>query len=219
MWRALAIKELRDVSLIVAASMFAFLVWAASVVGAQLPWLGVRQNVMIPFLTGEVVGPLTIIATATAIGIGLRQSTCVLDDSSSQFLLHRPLERWRLIAFKLFIGSGIVCSLSVVTVALLCSWAAFPGNNPAPFEIWMTVPAWIAIACVTVVYQAAFLSGLRPANWFGTRLFPTIGILPVAFGIGVLSHWYLVPGILAVIAMNWILWIAIRNLADSRDYA
>ena len=219
MWKALAIKELRDVSLIVAASAFAFFVWTATVLAPSIPWIGYHGDVMIPFLTGEILGPLIIISSATAIGIGLRQSTCVLGESPSQFLLHRPIERWRLIAFKLFIGFAVVFVLTTTGVVVIFLRAALPGNIPAPFRVWMTTPAWIAIGCVSVVYHAAFLSGLRPARWFGSRLLPTIGILPFAFGIGVLSYWSLIPGLIAVFCLNWVLWIATRKIADSRDYA
>ncbi len=219
MWKALAIKELRDLSLIVAASAFAFFVWTATIVAPRIPWIGTRREIVIPFLTGEILGPLIMISGATAIGIGLRQSTCVLNESSSQFLMHRPIERWRLIAFKLCIGFAVVCVLTTTAVILICLRAAIPGNIPAPFQVWMTTPAWIAIACVSVVYHSAFLSGLRPARWFGSRLLPTIGTLPIAFGVGLLSYWSLIPGLMAVICLNWVLWIVVRNIADSRDYA
>ena len=36
----------------------------------------------------------------------------------------------------------------------------------------MTATAWKAWGLIAIVYLAAFLAGIRPARWFGTRLLP-----------------------------------------------
>jgi hypothetical protein len=40
----------------------------------------------------------------------------------------------------------------------------------------MTLPAWTAWLAISAVYLGAFLSGLRPAAWLGTRLAPLVGV-------------------------------------------
>jgi hypothetical protein len=40
----------------------------------------------------------------------------------------------------------------------------------------MTLPTWQALIAVTMLYLAAFLCGLRPSRWFGSRLLPLVAI-------------------------------------------
>ena len=47
----------------------------------------------------------------------------------------------------------------------------------------MTAWAWQLWLCMPLVYLGAFLSGIRPARWFGTRLMPL-----VAAGFRDISH-------------------------------
>ena len=47
-----------------------------------------------------------------------------------------------------------------------------PGKHASPFFWWMTATAWEAWGVIAIVYLAAFLAGIRPARWFGTRLLP-----------------------------------------------
>jgi hypothetical protein len=219
MWKALVIKELRDTSMIICAATFAFATWLASTIGAAFPWFGVRPQVIIPFVSENTTGPLAIVAGVTAIGLGLRQSTCVLNEPSSQFLLHRPVERWKLIGCKMLVGEIVTALLFTTAILLLSLWASIPGNNPAPFEFWMTAPAWIAMLAVTTVYKAAFLSGLRPARWWGTRLLPIAGAIVIAVITGLLATWSLLVGGVVVIAVNGLLWMSICDFAETRDYA
>ena len=39
----------------------------------------------------------------------------------------------------------------------------------------MTIPVWLTWLAVGLVYLGAFLSGIRPAAWWGTRLMPLAG--------------------------------------------
>jgi hypothetical protein len=55
---------------------------------------------------------------------------------------------------------------------LYAAWAARPGTHPAPFEWSMTDEAWRECSALTAVYLATFLTMLRPARWWGTRLLP-----------------------------------------------
>jgi hypothetical protein len=44
----------------------------------------------------------------------------------------------------------------------------------------MTLPAWTAWLAISAVYLGAFLTGIRPANWLGTRLAPLVAALGLA---------------------------------------
>ena len=47
-------------------------------------------------------------------------------------------------------------------------------NIASPFRWSWTLPTWMVIGIMLPVYVGAFPSGLRPARWFGTRLFPPV---------------------------------------------
>ena len=59
-------------------------------------------------------------------------------------------------------------------IVLYGAWAAVPGHHASPFEWSMTGPAWRLTILMPLLYLGAFLSGLRPARWFGTRLLPLV---------------------------------------------
>ena len=83
----------------------------------------------------------------------------------------------------------------------------------------MTIPGWMVLWSVPLVYHAAFLSGIRPARWYGTRLLPVAGAIPLAFFVGLVSHWSLIAGAALSIGLNVLVWIAIQTVAENRDYA
>jgi hypothetical protein len=84
----------------------------------------------------------------------------------------------------------------------------------------MTGATWRMTFLMLLLYLGAFLSGLRPARWFGTRLLPLAGsIMLLHFSYTCLGSkwWYLgLPLVLAFCAM---LICNIFFVARVRDYA
>ena len=81
----------------------------------------------------------------------------------------------------------------------------------------MTGPAFRAWGVLPLVYLGAFASGLRPARWFGTRLFPLAAVpLPAIATLAVSSWWLFGLPILVVAAA--VLVLDILQEAETRDY-
>ncbi len=150
--------------------------------------------------------------------LALKQSAWEFDRNPSLFLLHRPIERWRLVGTKLLVGLVLLWTMCALPVVVLGLWAVVPGNQAAPFFWSMTLESWRAIFSVSIVYLGAFLSGVRPARWFGTRLLPVIGAIAVALLIQILPVWWLL-GVFAVVAIDLVLAETIFVTANTRDYA
>ncbi len=83
---------------------------------------------------------------------------------------------------KLLVGTAAYLATSVVSIVVYGLWAATPGTHASPFEWAMTVPAWILWFGMAMLYLGAFLTGIRPGRWFGTRLWPLVaaGLATVA---------------------------------------
>jgi hypothetical protein len=133
----------------------------------------------VPFVGGEFSGWFWIISAVFAVALGLRQSAWESARGTYLFLLHRPLRRNAIFLTKLAVGLGVLVVCSSVPIVVYGAWAATPGHHASPFAWSMTVPAWEALALISLLYLGAFLSGLRPARWFGTRLLPLMGVLIV----------------------------------------
>jgi hypothetical protein len=83
----------------------------------------------------------------------------------------------------------------------------------------MTGSAWLVLALVLPAYFGAFLSGLRPGRWFGTRLLPLVATLCVPF---VLSEASYMSATVSLVVTGLILaaWTtSICHVAAVRDYA
>ena len=80
----------------------------------------------------------------------------------------------------------------------------------------MTNPAWRAWLTLPVLYLAAFLTGIRPGRWVGTRLAPLAsGVLP-AIGIGVIPWWW--ATLICSVVLSILLIVSIQYVAATRDY-
>ena len=116
-----------------------------------------------------------------AIALGLKQSAWEVGEGTYYFLLHRPATRRFIFGTKLAVGAGFVLIVGGLLVLLYAMWAATPGNVATPFYWSMTGPRWQLWLCMPLLYLGAFLSGIRPARWFGTRLMPLVAAAAGAF--------------------------------------
>lgn len=219
MWKALVWKELRETSGIAAAGVVAYLWFATSAMGIQLlPFSLFTRPRQIPFLDDTILVAWGMISAALAVGLAARQSVGESWGGTFHFLLHRPLAREYLLGLKMLVGSGVTLLLGALALGAYAWWAATPGTHASPFEWTMTYPYWHAWISMPLLYLGAFLSGIRPAHWFGTRLLPLAAAAAVAALIQVLPYWSLV-GLPAVALTCAVLVGSSLHVARTRDYS
>ncbi len=157
------------------------------------------------------------------LALGFRQTLGESIQHTYPFLLHRPAGRRWLVGMKLFIGLGLYLACGASVIVAYGLWAATPGTHASPFEWSMTVPTWVSCFAMTPLYLGAFLSGIRPGRWFGTRLFPllaavvvTLAVVTETFG---LDGGSILPGVSVVFAADVWMIAAILFVAQTRDYS
>jgi hypothetical protein len=219
MWRQLAYKELRETGWIGGLALLAYY-GSASLVGFTLfPWTmkGGAQNVLIVAMA--ILPYFVVISAILAAGLGIRQTIGESARGTWLFLLHRPTARWKLVAVKLAVGLGIYLACAAAPILAFGWWAVTPGTHASPFEWGMLVPGWLIWLAITAAYSGAFLSGLRPARWVGSRLFPLVGaglIAVIAFALG---YFWPFVGLAIVLVLNVWLVACILFVAQTRDFS
>jgi hypothetical protein len=218
---ALARKELREIFGITAAALGCYLALVVNAMGAKVfDWVpGVPVGTQeVPFTGSGFTTFFTLISVIFAVALGFRQSAWESAKGTYLFLLHRPLRRDTIFLTKLATGAGVLLVGASLPVAAYAAWAAVPGHHASPFEWSMTGPTWRMTFLLPLLYLGAFLSGLRPARWFGTRLLPLAATL-VAFALlDATSWWWLVRLPLALVLYG-LLVANICYVARVRDYA
>jgi hypothetical protein len=219
--RALVRKELREVFGIAAAALGCYLALAANLMGAKVfDWVpGMpRGTNEVPFTGGGFETLFMLVSAVFAVALGFRQSAPELARGTYLFLLHRPLPRDLIFLTKLATVVGVFLCCAAAPVVLYAAWAAVPGHHPGPFEWSMTAPAWRLAFLMPLLYLGAFLSGLRPARWFGTRLLPLVAALTLLILLDVLPWWWAATFPLAA-ALYGLLVANVCFVARARDYA
>jgi hypothetical protein len=218
--RALVHKELREVFGIAAAALGCYLALAISAMGALVfVWVpGMPHgHEDVPF-TGDFNGFFEFLSVLFAIALGFRQSAWESARGTYLFLLHRPLRRDAVFLTKLAVGSGVLLVCGSVPVVLYAAWAAAAGPHAGPFEWSMANAVWKILFLMPLVYLGAFLSGLRPARWFGTRLLPLAAGLALLVLVNNLPWWWQLGFPLALV-LYAALAANVCFVARVRDYA
>ena len=143
--KALALKELREVSGIAAAALVGYLALVVSLMGAKVfHWVpGMPSGTHgVPFSGGEFANFFAWVSILFAVALGFRQSAWESARGTFLFLLHRPVSRRAIFLTKLAIGVGILLVCASLPIVLYGWWAAVPGHHPSPFAWSMTRPAW-----------------------------------------------------------------------------
>ena len=174
MKRAMLYKELREIAWIALLGLAVQGYFLAQLMDMNLLFMSPRQQDWIPFVSGDFLPAFIVVAIATTALLGLWQSVGESTRGTWLFLLHRPSRRSSLLGAKVLLGVVLSLASGALPVLLYGWWAAIPGTHASPFEWSMTVDCWQAVATFPGVYLAAFLAGLRPARWFGTRLAPLV---------------------------------------------
>jgi hypothetical protein len=220
MLKTLAWKELRETAGIVAIALAFYLYFAVRAMRYDLLErfaLGYLERDAIPFVGGSFVSTFTWVSVALTIALGLRQSIGESVHGTWMFLLHRPTVRTRLIGTKLLVGAVVYLVVGAAAILAYAGWAATPGHHASPFQWAMTVPVWKIWITMPIVYLAAFLSGIRPARWVGTRLLPLAAAGSMAAFIPGL-RWWPVCGLGLIVLSSIVLVSSIFYLAQSRDF-
>ena len=224
--KALVLKELRELRGIAALALAAYLVLVARVTGVKaFDWVpGMPDGMEFPPFVGAQFSSFFALLTGIfAIALGFRQTAWESSQGTFLFLLHRPISRQAVFFIKLATGLLILVSCAAVPILIYGWWAATPGQIASPFRWSWTLSSWCIIGSTAPAYLGAFLSGLRPARWFGTRLLPLAA--------AVISIWVLLAAlsstpnvapftfIFALVLLVALLISAIRHVALTRDYA
>jgi hypothetical protein len=219
--KALARKELREVVGIAAVALAGYLMLVASLMGARVfDWFpGMPRGASeVPFTGGEFIEFFMIVSVLLAVALGFRQSAWESSRGTFLFLLHRPLRRETIFLLKLAVGMGVLVLCMSLPILLYGMWAAVPGRHPSPFAWSMSEPAWQILLETPLLYLGAFLSGLRPARWFGTRLLPLIAAALFMFFVDTVPWWWSL-GLPLTVLVCGLLVSNICYVARVRDYA
>ena len=173
MIKALAIKELREsAGLIVLASLCAIGIVGPLIGIAVAPWQNASRENWNPFVNELHLSDQGLFMGIFALALGLKQTAWERHQGTLYFLLHRPISRKTVFVVKLLIGAAAVLMVNLLLIGLYGWWSATPGNHPSPFFWSMTLPSCKLALSMLLVYLSGFLSGVRPARWFGSRLVP-----------------------------------------------
>lgn len=218
---ALMRKELRECAGIAALGL-AGLLWlalAAINIGPTFlvvsPTRGTAGN--IPFLANDSFAMnFALVAMVLAVALGFKQSLGDQLGNAHLFLLHRPVSRRTIYFSKLVVGLALYFPLTALPIMIYGIWAATPGTHGSPFAWTMTAGTWLSWLAIHLVYLGAFLSGIRPGAWMGTRL------LPLAAACAVTAFAAAIPfafGLSVVLLTSAALVAAILFVIESRDFA
>jgi hypothetical protein len=220
MWRALAIKELREVSGIAAVALALGLALVVYEIQARpysrVPWA--YGQPVVPFVNDDFVVYFSFIAAAFSIALGFRQSLGEEFRGTYPFLLHRPMSRRAVMVTKLLTGGAVYLACSAVPILAYGVWAATPGTHASPFFWGMTDLSVSLQLTMLILYLGAFLSGVRPARWFGTRTLPLLGSVVPAVLVAIAQWFTQIGGFILLAATLGPLAVTICNVAVTRDY-
>jgi ABC-type transport system involved in multi-copper enzyme maturation permease subunit len=216
MLKALVWKESRELAPLVAMSIFAELLFFLP---PELMFGSQSTSDLIPFVSSRLTTWILVVGGAAGIAFGFWQTVGESMRGTYHFLLHRPVTRETILVTKLGVGVALVLLLTGVPILGYALWAARPATHASPFYWAMTAHTWQLWIQLPMFYFAAFLSGLRPAAWLGSRAIPLASSLPLSlllFFAGFLSPWLQLAGSLAIEAF---LVYVIFFVLSARDFS
>ncbi len=218
-------KELRETAWIAAAALVVYAFLVAPLMQYPVPfflgYLSLASEAYteaIPFVTDSFLFLFMMISMCFAVALGFRQSLIESGRGTYPFLLQRPASRKRLIGTKLLVGAGLYLGCAALPILVYACWAAKPGTHASPFHWSMTLGAWEAWLSIGVLYLGAFLSGIRPGRWIGTRLLPLLAAGGLT-GFFAVPPWWLITGVPALLLMMVLLVVEIFYVAETRDFS
>jgi ABC-type transport system involved in multi-copper enzyme maturation permease subunit len=219
MIKALAIKELRESWGLAMLAALGMLWVVLSGMGRNPLQMLIGMNFdthHIAFITDGFYGWVWTFLGLLAVLLGFKQSAWEVHHNTFYFLFHRPISRRQVLAVKLGIGVLLIAIILTTAILVYGAWAAVPGNLSAPFEWSMTWDSWLLLAILPLVYFGAFLSGIRPARWFGTRLAPLAGVILIVAISAAMPFWWLRWPVIVVSYV--VVLMSIDYFTQTRDY-
>lgn len=172
---ALILKELRSLTRVIALALLAD-GWILSELTGQTRWVRGTMEVQAGFALAQTEWLIwfgfLLASIASVLGFSMS-----LDDGlrgTWAFALFRPVSRRAYIGAKLLVGGVMTLVLALLPVVAYSIWGAQPGNLGAPFHWSQLQPAIEACGWSVVIFFGAFLSGIRPAKWWWSRLWPLV---------------------------------------------
>lgn len=216
MTRALVVKELRECAAVVALAALAVAFTLSNLWGVRMtPW-NYSQPVEFPFFGDGFHTAFGLIGVMLAIVLGMKQTQWEVVRGTFPYLLFRPMSRCRIFLLKLAVGGGLVAVGMAAFILLHGVHAMTPGRQAFPFYWSMTIPTWQSWFVLPLVYSAAFLSGIRPGRWFGSKLLPLVGGGMTAFVLSMQPWWWLT--LIGSAIGTTVCIFATLQIAETRDY-
>jgi hypothetical protein len=219
MTSTLTLKELRESAALAALGLVGMGLLAVSSIGLNPLGFMISSSShlgTIPFVYDSFTWQFALAAGALAIALGYKQSIGDLMGGAQLFWLHRPVSRRTIYLTKLLVGLSLYLTIAAVPLVTYSLWAASSGTHASPFSWSMTVSAWTTWLAISVVYLGAFLSGIRPAAWLGTRLMPLIAACAVAAIAAIIPP---AGGIVVALIVSFALVALIIFVVETRDFA
>jgi len=217
MHKALVLKELRESAELIAVAVLAAVFILADLTGVALLPLQSGTGTLYPFVADSSLAfYLYLLAGGLAILLGFKQSAWELWHGSYFFLLHRPASRRTVFGVKLVVGLAVLLVITGAVIQLYAMWAATPGKHATPFFWSMTAWAWQRWFSFPLLYLGAFLSGIRPGRWFGSRLAPLVASVLLVMLCVELPWWWLSVSIVLVSSVAFV--ASIFLYVETRDY-
>ena len=212
-------KELRETAWMGVAALAVYLCFVLTATSVRLGLgLSFERDRAIPLLNADWLVSFAVVGACLASGLGLWQTVGESARGTYQFLLHRPASRNRLLGTKLLVGGGVYLVVALVPLLLYAWWAAVPGTHANQFVWWMSILAWQGWLGGSILYLGAFLAGLRPGRWHGTRLLPLVAVVaPTALCTFNPLPWAI--GALVVLLLDALLVANILFVARTRDFS
>lgn len=113
---------------------------------------------------------LAVFASVCGLALGLLQTFPEEGAGTYAFLLARPTGRLKVVGAKLAVGALLYFLATGLPFCWAIYWTSVPGHFACPFRFYMSYPGFMVIGAGFAFYLGAFLTGVRPARWFGSRL-------------------------------------------------
>ena len=186
MFRAIVVKELRGIREI---ALLALVLYALLLTSTVTPTVASGMPLLsffcdggnapdVPFVYDSFMVHYLWISLLAAIAIGLKQTLGESGRGTYMFLLHRPASRRWLIGMKLFVGLATYLVCAATPILVYAGWAA---THAMLFEWSMTLPCWGIWFAMVLPYLGAFLTGIRPGRWYGSRLLPLLACAALVY--------------------------------------
>jgi hypothetical protein len=108
--------------------------------------------------------------------------------------------------------------ISGLPILIYALWAASPGTHASPFFWSMTTGIWMFWSRLPLIYLGAFLSGLRPGRWMGSRGLPLAASLLAFLTVFAFGTWPWTTLFVGLLMEAWFV-LTIFFVAASRDFS